>query len=93
MPFVGNPSTDWVAIAIEYSANQCSIRALARKHRVSEGAIRKRAKQARWVRGAGFGTQIAPRAYRHLTEIVTILIGAVRIEPGALCIANDNGAV
>jgi len=41
---------DWGNLAKEYRIGQVSVRALARKYNVSEGAIRKKAKQQEWQR-------------------------------------------
>lgn len=42
--------TDWVAIEGEYRAGVESIRAIADRHGISEGAVRKQAKQKGWSR-------------------------------------------
>ena len=39
---------DWQAIEAGYRAGECSVRELARRENVSEGAIRKRAKAKSW---------------------------------------------
>lgn len=44
------PRIDWEAIEREYRAGQLSVREIARRYEVSEGAIRKRAKADRWER-------------------------------------------
>ena len=41
---------DWDRIELEYLAGEASIREIADRHEISEGAIRKRAKAERWVR-------------------------------------------
>lgn len=41
---------DWAAVKLEYRANVLSNRQIADRHHVSEGAIRKRAKEENWVR-------------------------------------------
>lgn len=43
-------SIDWITIEGQYRANLTSIRAIARAHNVSEGGIRNRAKDYKWVR-------------------------------------------
>lgn len=42
--------TDWDALGVEYRAGAVSVRELARKYDVSEGAIRKKAKANQWER-------------------------------------------
>lgn len=42
--------TDWEALGVEYRAGAVSVRELARKYDVSEGAIRKKAKANQWER-------------------------------------------
>lgn len=44
------PKTDWEAIEREYRAGQLSIREIARKHDISDTAIRKEAKARGWAR-------------------------------------------
>jgi hypothetical protein len=44
---------DWVAIEGEYRAGVHSLRAIAEKHGITEGAIRKRAKAKGWLRDPG----------------------------------------
>lgn len=44
---------DWVAIEGEYRAGVHSLRAIADKYGITEGAIRKRAKQKGWLRDPG----------------------------------------
>lgn len=46
----GKPKTDWEAIEREYRAGQQSIREIAKKHGVSDTAIRKEAKAKGWER-------------------------------------------
>lgn len=46
----GKPKIDWEAIEREYRAGQLSIREVARKHGVSDTAIRKEAKAKGWKR-------------------------------------------
>jgi hypothetical protein len=41
---------NWLQIEVEYRAGEASVRAIARAHRVSDGAIRHRAKTHGWVR-------------------------------------------
>ncbi len=41
---------DWTRIEFEYLAGEDSIREIADRHAISEGAIRKRAKAEKWVR-------------------------------------------
>jgi hypothetical protein len=43
-------SSDWDRIQREYLAGEASIREIADRHEISEGAIRKRAKAEGWVR-------------------------------------------
>jgi hypothetical protein len=43
-------SADWSRIEFEYCDNEDSIREIADRHGISEGAIRKRAKAGKWVR-------------------------------------------
>jgi len=43
-------SFDWTRIELEYLAGEDSIREIADRHAISEGAIRKRAKTEKWVR-------------------------------------------
>jgi hypothetical protein len=43
-------SFDWTRIELEYLAGEDSIREIADRHAISEGAIRKRAKAEKWVR-------------------------------------------
>lgn len=45
-----NSSHDWVRIELEYLTGEVSIREIADRHEISEGAIRKRAKAEKWVR-------------------------------------------
>lgn len=47
---VERKATDWEAIEREYRAGQLSVREIARRHEVSEGAIRKKAKAEGWSR-------------------------------------------
>ncbi|MFH1557731.1 MAG: hypothetical protein ABII76_23220 [Pseudomonadota bacterium] len=44
------PRTDWEAIEREYRAGMLSAREIGRRHNVSEGAIRKKAKAEGWER-------------------------------------------
>lgn len=44
------PPVDWEAIEREYRAGMLSLREIGRRHNVTEGAIRKRAKADGWVR-------------------------------------------
>lgn len=44
------PKADWEAIEREYRAGQLSVREIARQHDVTEGAIRKKAKETGWSR-------------------------------------------
>lgn len=44
------PRTDWEAIEREYRAGQLSVREIAKKHGITEGAIRKKAKADNWAR-------------------------------------------
>lgn len=46
----GKPRTDWEAIEREYRAGQLSVREIARKHGISDTAIRKEAKARGWAR-------------------------------------------
>ena len=41
---------DWDRIKLEYLAGEASVREIADRHEISEGAIRKRAKAEKWVR-------------------------------------------
>jgi len=41
---------DWDRIELEYLAGEASVREIADRHEISEGAIRKRAKAEKWVR-------------------------------------------
>lgn len=43
-------ASDWDRIELEYLAGEDSVRELADRHEISEGAIRKRAKAKQWVR-------------------------------------------
>lgn len=43
-------AVDWEAIEREYRAGQASVRAIASAHGITEGAIRKKAKQFNWAR-------------------------------------------
>jgi len=43
-------SFDWDRIELEYLAGEASVREIADRHEISEGAIRKRAKAEKWVR-------------------------------------------
>ena len=43
-------NVDWEKVEMEFRAGQVSIRAIAQEYRVSEGAIRKRAKRENWQR-------------------------------------------
>ena len=45
-------SFDWNRIELEYLAGEASVREIADRHEISEGAIRKRAKAEEWVRSA-----------------------------------------
>ncbi len=45
-----NPRIDWDVVHLEYRANVLSIRQIADRHGITEGAIRKRAKRDGWVR-------------------------------------------
>ena len=46
------PVFDWERIEFDYQAGLLSLRDMARPHKVTEGAIRKRAKRDGWVRGS-----------------------------------------
>ena len=43
-------ASEWDRIELEYLAGEASIREIADRHELSEGAIRKRAKAEKWVR-------------------------------------------
>jgi transposase-like protein len=43
-------SSDWDRIELEYLTGEASIREIADRHEISEGAIRKRAKAKKWIR-------------------------------------------
>ncbi|EHM01412.1 hypothetical protein HMPREF9946_02151 [Acetobacteraceae bacterium AT-5844] len=45
--------TDWKAVEAEFRAGKLSLRQIARRHGISDTAIRKRAKAAGWVRSDG----------------------------------------
>lgn len=45
-----NPNIDWDVVHLEYRANVLSIRQIADRHGITDGAIRKRAKRDGWVR-------------------------------------------
>lgn len=44
------PSVDWIAIEGAFRAGKSSLREVANSHGITEGAIRKRAKQRGWLR-------------------------------------------
>ena len=44
------PLFDWDRIEIEYLSGEYSVREIADRHEISEGAIRKRAKAEKWVK-------------------------------------------
>lgn len=46
------PKTDWEAIEAQYRANVTSTNELAKRHGISEGTIRARAKKHGWVKDA-----------------------------------------
>lgn len=48
--FVKRPIADWEAIHLAYRANVLSLRQIADRHGITDGAIRKRAKRDGWVR-------------------------------------------
>ncbi|WP_295487988.1 hypothetical protein [uncultured Pseudomonas sp.] len=51
------PRADWDAVERAYRANLISIRAIAAEHRVSDTAIRKKAKELGWVQDLGARVQ------------------------------------
>ncbi|MEP9376188.1 hypothetical protein ABLE91_05700 [Aquabacter sp. CN5-332] len=55
------PRTDWEAIEREYRAGQLSIREIAKKHGISDTAIRKEAKARGWERALADKVQKAVR--------------------------------
>lgn len=55
------PRTDWEAIEREYRAGQLSIREIAKKHGISDTAIRKAAKEKGWERALADKVQKAVR--------------------------------
>lgn len=65
------PPTDWEAIEREYRAGQISVREIARQHGVSDGAIRKRAKERGWPRDLSEQVRQAVRSELVRTEVRT----------------------
>lgn len=59
---MSKPPVDWIAVEDDYRTGQLSNVMLANKHGVSEGAIRKRAKQHGWVKDLTRKVQQAVRA-------------------------------
>ena len=57
----GKPQTDWEAVEREYRAGQLSIREIGRQHGVTEGAIRKKAKEHGWARALADRVRAAVR--------------------------------
>jgi hypothetical protein len=55
------PPTDWEAVEREYRAGQLSVREIARRCDLSEGAIRKRAKADGWQRALAERVRLAVR--------------------------------
>ena len=53
--------TDWEAIERDYRAGMLSVREIARRHDITEGAIRKRAKAEAWVRALADKVRAAVR--------------------------------
>lgn len=53
---------DWATIQAEFVGNRGSIRAIARRHRVSDTAIRKRARAEGWSRSREQSSQCEPAA-------------------------------
>jgi len=65
---------DWDRIELEYLAGEASVREIADRHEISEGAIRKRAKAEKWVRSVR-----TPRTVR--TEPVAVAASPVEPVP------------
>jgi hypothetical protein len=64
---------DWKAIELEFHAGKTSIRGIAITHRVSEGAIRKRAKVGGWWRQR---TDCAPSAFALALSLQSLIDAA-----------------
>lgn len=96
MVFVAKRSIDWSAICAAYTTNDCSIRALARAHNLSEGAIRKRAKCEKWVRAER--QKCAPRTAadrsreQRKRDQAGIRYERVPLRPGEMVLVVDIGA-
>ncbi|MDR3671477.1 MAG: hypothetical protein P4L36_11560 [Holophaga sp.] len=73
---------DWEAIQEAFRAGAQSLREIAGKHGVTEGAIRARAKKAGWTRATGVTQCVEPRVAA-LEEQVAALSGLVE-EMGVL---------
>ena len=77
-------SFDWDRIELEYLAGEVSIREIADRHEISEGAIRKRAKAEGWVRAVRRAMpvrtsgEIASRTPREPSEPVEAAVIAER---------------
>ena len=64
--------TDWEALGVEYRAGAVSVRELARKYDVSEGAIRKKAKANQWERDLTEKVQERVRSKLVRSEVRTL---------------------
>lgn len=55
--------TDWTAIEVEYTTSTASVRAIAARHGITDGAIRQKAKRHGWQRATQATTQDDVRTY------------------------------
>lgn len=74
-------SPDWAAIEIEFTETTISVRELARRLSISEGAIRKKAKANGWVRPSAESTH---RESRRPPATVPTLIQASALDVSAI---------
>jgi len=78
-------ASEWDRIELEYLAGEASIREIADRHEISEGAIRKRAKAEKWVRAVRKPQKVrttAPAAREAPAEPVPVPDAAVIAERG-----------
>lgn len=80
MPNRSTKHVDWEQVEREYRAGSLSIRAIAARHAISEGAIRARAKKEGWARE--YSSQVRRRTRDSLAEHAAEQSGAPKAAKG-----------
>jgi hypothetical protein len=79
---------DWAAVEAEFRAGLASTRQIARDHGISEGAIRKRAKRANWVRASSRKKTAGPIALVPPSGLTAQQLASERVDLAVAVLAD-----